>query len=226
MVDETPRGGLCANTYDRTDDVGSRRSTFGLIVGLAAMALVATTSPAAYAGPATCLEDTATITGTPGDDILLGSPGKDVIAGLGGIDQINGGLGDDVICGDDGNDRVRGSFGADRLSGGTGIDLVGGGDGNDELLGDFDADELSGGEGHQLIGDQGNDTLEGRDGNDLLKGGSDDDVLSAESTPVTSWAVKVSTGSGEGTATNACSEAPTETSSWAAQARRSLGQRR
>ena len=79
-------------TIGRTTSV-TRRSTFGLIVGLAAMALVATTSPAAYAGPPTCLGVVATMSGTPGDDIILGSPGDDVIAGLGGTDQINGGLG-------------------------------------------------------------------------------------------------------------------------------------
>ena len=55
-----------------------------------------------------CLGEIATVTGTPGDDVLNGSPGDDVINGLGGNDVIIGGLGNDTICGDLGNDRLGG----------------------------------------------------------------------------------------------------------------------
>lgn len=45
-----------------------------------------------------------TLSGTPGNDLILGSSGADMIDGLGGNDCIVGGGGDDQINGGDGND--------------------------------------------------------------------------------------------------------------------------
>lgn len=131
-------------TIGRTTSA-TRRSTFGLIVGLAAMALVATTSPAAYAGPPTCLGVVATMSGTPGDDIILGSPTTPSKAVMG------------TIC--------------------------------------SRAEAMT-------------------------------TCSSAETTPMTSSAVKVSTGSGEGTATTACSGPRPRHHPGPRRARRPLGQRR
>src|SRR4051794_21214186 len=62
---------------------------------------------AAYAATPTCFGQTATLTGTAGDDpALTGTSGADVIVGLGGNDTINGGAGNDLICGNAGNDTI------------------------------------------------------------------------------------------------------------------------
>lgn len=89
-----PPEGLCANIYDRTDDVGNTQEHVrarGDGIGRA------TTSPAAYA--ATGLGEVATITGTPGDDILLGDDG------------LSGGVGTDALNGGPGSDRCDGGRG-------------------------------------------------------------------------------------------------------------------
>src|SRR6185312_17495539 len=58
---------------------------------------------AAYAATPTCFGQTATVTGTAGDDTALtGTSGADVIVGLGGNDTISGGGGNDLICGNAG----------------------------------------------------------------------------------------------------------------------------
>ncbi|MEW6144514.1 MAG: CAP domain-containing protein [Thermodesulfobacteriota bacterium] len=111
---------------------------------------------ASYADPVfaqpKCSGLEATITGTPGNDVINGTPGPDVIAGLAGNDVIRGLGGDDVICG------------------GSGNDLIVGGAGNDQLFGESGADTLR--------GKAGNDTLRGGIGNDFLNGGPDmDDCL-------------------------------------------------
>ena len=53
---------------------------------------------------------TATVTGTPGDDVIVGSDDDDTI---------DGGGGNDVICGLDGADTLVGGDGDDRLFGGA-----------------------------------------------------------------------------------------------------------
>jgi Ca2+-binding RTX toxin-like protein len=58
---------------------------------------------------------TGTVTGTPGNDLILGSSGADTIDGLGGDDCILGGGGDDVIDGDTGTDICLGGPGADSF---------------------------------------------------------------------------------------------------------------
>ncbi len=80
---------------------------------------------------ARCQGRGVTITGTPGDDVILGTPGPDVIAALGGHDVILAGAGHDIICAGDGEDRVFGGDGDDRIYGGNGADFCLGGAGND-----------------------------------------------------------------------------------------------
>jgi uncharacterized repeat protein (TIGR01451 family) len=127
-------------------------------------ASVTTTVAPATGGARGC-----TITGTPGDDILVGTEGNDVICGLGGDDRISAGDGDDVVYGDAGNDRIFGGARNDRLDGRAGDDRVDGEDGDDTLLGGVGNDRVLGGEG--------DDWLKGGAGADVLKAGDDDDVL-------------------------------------------------
>ncbi|HEX5950102.1 MAG TPA: hypothetical protein VFZ96_03795, partial [Actinomycetota bacterium] len=84
-----------------------------------------------------------TITGTPGDDVLVGTDGDDVICALEGNDSVVGGLGNDLIFGGSngdildgqtGNDLLYGEAGADSLDGGPGYDGLDGGPGPDTCL--------------------------------------------------------------------------------------------
>ena len=76
-----------------------------------------TTSPPPPGDEATTCEGrTATIVGTPGNDILAGTEGTDIIAGLGGNDRISGFGGNDLICGGSGNDQMRGDDGDDSIN--------------------------------------------------------------------------------------------------------------
>jgi Ca2+-binding RTX toxin-like protein len=77
------------------------------------------------------ITETATILGTPGNDILSGTEGRDVIAALEGNDRIDALGGDDLICGDAGNDDMFGGDGDDLVDGGQGVDLGDGGPGTD-----------------------------------------------------------------------------------------------
>ncbi len=128
---------------------------------------------------ATCNGLTATIIGTPGDDVINGTNGNDVIVGMGGNDTINGVNGDDVICGDAGNDTLNGSNGNDTLLGGSGNDTLDGANGNDTLTGGAGNDSLTGGNGDDVLdGGDNDDTLVGNNGNDTLTGGSGADSFS------------------------------------------------
>lgn len=133
-----------------------------ILAGWAVLGLVATTSVLAPIGPAgaapapiRCRGATATIVGTPGDDVLLGTPGRDVIVGRAGDDRIRGRGGNDVICGGVGADVLHGGPGADRLYGGTGV-----GEGYEEDAGDrvWAGDLLEGGPGgdHLEVGHEEN----------------------------------------------------------------------
>lgn len=108
LIQRTERG-------ERTGPSGPRRgpalrrlapvvSILALIVG--GGVLVATVDPV----PATtCAGRTATITGTPGSDVLEATPERDVIHGLGGDDTVTGVEIDDVVCGGTGLDTVLGA---------------------------------------------------------------------------------------------------------------------
>jgi Ca2+-binding RTX toxin-like protein len=109
---------------------------------------------AAAAPPPTCRGKSATIVGTPGNDVQRGTRGQDVMVGLEGNDSLSGLAGNDVICG------------------GSGNDVLGGGKGDDALLGQGGNDKLKGKPGKDTLkGGAGNDTLKGGPGKDKLKGG-------------------------------------------------------
>jgi hypothetical protein len=119
-----------------------------------------------------CKDESVTLVGTPGDDVLVGSPGRDVIDALSGRDRIEGGGGDDVICGGPGNDSLLGFGGDDRLDGGSGDDHLDGGDGDDVLLGQIGVDRLFGGKGTDFLnGGAGAGALDGGAGLDSCIGG-------------------------------------------------------
>ena len=112
-------------------------------------------------GVVACRGVAATITGTPGDDVLTGTGGPDVIAALGGNDTIHSLGGRDLICAGPGNDYVAAGTAADRVFGGPGRDRLLGGGGPDVLK-----------------GNAGDDVLKGGRGADRLRGGSDFDRCS------------------------------------------------
>ncbi len=117
---------------------------------------------------------TATIVGTPGNDVLVGTPGPDVIAGLGGNDVIRGLGGNDVLCGWGGKDRIFGGDGNDFIVGMDGDDLIFGGDGDDAIGAGAGADVIHAGAGDDDAYGDGVD-----DARDVVFGGPGDDFLSA-----------------------------------------------
>lgn len=98
-----------------------------------------------YPGPGTSTPsgDGWTITGTPGDDVIVGSSGTDridgrggddVICGFGGADLLSGGAGDDVLVAGPGKARLRGGAGDDTLRAPRGSrSVLNGGSGDDRL---------------------------------------------------------------------------------------------
>jgi Ca2+-binding RTX toxin-like protein len=128
--------------------------------------------------PHLCDGSAATITGTPGDDIIRGTPDADVIHGLGGDDRILGLGGDDVLCGAAGEDFLVGGAGDDRQFGGLGDDRLNGVAGEDALFGQIGADMMNGqGADDELVGGGGDDTLRGQAGADSLNGGAGSDTV-------------------------------------------------
>ncbi len=112
----------------------------------------------------TCRGLTATVTGTPGDDLLFGTPGPDVISALGGNDRVVSLAGRDLLCAGSGRDYV---------GAGTAADLVFGGPGRDRLLGRGGPDLLKGSGGNDvLVGGRGSDRLRGGRGLDRCRGGA------------------------------------------------------
>lgn len=121
-----------------------------VLVLLAAVGTGLSLSTPATGATSTCEGRTATVVGSPGDDVIMGTAKPDVIVGLGGDDMIDGQAGDDVICGNDGADTLLGGGGGDHLFGGrdgytlnaagkalTG-DLLDGGPGDDVMDGGYD----------------------------------------------------------------------------------------
>jgi VCBS repeat-containing protein len=66
--------------------------------------------------------DTITITGGSGNDILVGGAGNDTLSGGGGNDWLIGGAGNDTLNGGDGNDILDAGAGNNILTGGAGND--------------------------------------------------------------------------------------------------------
>ena len=121
---------------------------------------------------------TATLRGTPGDDVIRGTPGDDVILCGPGDDVVVTGAGDDVIRCGPGNDRIRSGSGNDRVSGGSGNDRVFGGPGRDRLFGRSGRDRVLGQAGRDLVaGNSGVDRLFGGAGRDLMNGGGGNDAM-------------------------------------------------
>ena len=119
------------------------------------------------------LNNTNTLNGGDGKDIIIGDKGKDIIHGDEGNDYIFGGRGDDDLYGDDGDDYVYGDDGADIIEGGKGNDYLDGGNGTDIIEGGENNDILVGGTGH-----------------DVLDGGADNDVLIAGGSSATEEQIK------------------------------------
>jgi len=127
-----------------------------LIAALALLSSAALAAAMALAGPTargaqSCLGQPATLSPSPGKE-LLGGPQRDVIVGSAGGDRIDGGGGDDLICagggadtvsGGGGDDRIRGGGGGDVLRGGAGDDRIEGGKGRDRCLGGGGANKLT-----------------------------------------------------------------------------------
>ena len=152
---------------------GSKSLVATALVGLVAM-IGAGSAASADSATHTCFGQTATIVGTPGDDMLVGREDTaDVIVGLGGDDvifgaeepnsstapgdRLCGGLGLDYIKGAVGEDRIQGGAGDDDVDGSFGYDVMTrGGPGNDRVE-DCDS-EYTGGV-RRIIGGPGNDRL-------------------------------------------------------------------
>jgi uncharacterized repeat protein (TIGR01451 family) len=120
-------------------------------------------------GAPTCRGATATISGSPGNDVLAGTSGPDVIAALGGNDRIVSRAGRDLICAGPGIDYVGAGAASDRVFGGTG---------RDRLLGRGGPDLLKGSSGNDVLkGGRGSDRLRGGGGFDRCRGGAGADSI-------------------------------------------------
>ncbi len=130
-----------------------------------------------------------TITGTPGNDVLVGTGradgicglgGNDVIRGLGGNDRLYGGAGNDRVYGGNGRDRIYGATGNDLLVGDAGPDQIAGNPGNDRILGGLGADVIFAGLGNdRVFGGLNDDRIRGESGSDRIAGGKGGDRISA-----------------------------------------------
>jgi hypothetical protein len=123
-----------------------RRAGVGLVVLAASVALSANAVSRGEGAPDSplCQGKKATMTGTPGYDVIGGTAGRDVIAVGGGPDQVYGKKGNDLICGGAGPDDLRGGKGADEAVGGDGDDVLVGDRGRDRLRGKRGANRLFG----------------------------------------------------------------------------------
>ena len=128
-------------------------------------------------------QNSDTLNGGDGDDVIIGGLGKQVI---------NGGAGDDILSGGDGDDTLNGGAGDDILSGGRhglyGKQVINGGEGNDfvtyswslrgvtaSLDGTSSGDKITGVE--KLFGSLFDDTLRGDGNANTLSGSAGDDTL-------------------------------------------------
>jgi serralysin len=104
----------------------------------------------------------ATLTGTPGNNVIQGTTTADTISGLAGNDRLYGSSGDDSLGGDDGNDTLYGGPGNDvllsssYLSVDEGDDVAYGGPGNDFF------------NGVEFSEEGGDDWMDGGPGNDVF----------------------------------------------------------
>lgn len=147
---------------------------------LVALVVLAVSTTGSFASPAReprprCFNQRATITGTPGDDVLVGTRGPDVIAGGDGDDVVRGRGGGDALCGDGGADTIAAGKSRRMPHSNPGSTMFGG-EGDDVLRGTDFTDFLDGGGGA--------DTIRGRGGGDYLHGyvevPSDTDALDGD----------------------------------------------
>ena len=145
------------------------------IFGVPLVCLAIAASSLTFAAPVlavelTCLGRTATvaqhrgtITGTPGDDVIvltgrgrvIAGGGNDLVCGSPGGDVIFGGPGNDVVLSGDGNDSVSGGPGIDQLHGESGDDSLTGGPGADEIFGATGTDKVIAGPGPDFVSHDG-----------------------------------------------------------------------
>ena len=124
------------------------------------------------------LDFKTTLTGTPGDDIIVGGDKADVLKGQDGDDRLLGGRGGDLMTAGAGSDLLRGEEGADQMIGGPGADRLRGNQDADQLYGGPDDDALFGNTGDDMLhGGRGDDMLHGGLGGDTLHGGAGADQL-------------------------------------------------
>jgi len=103
-----------------------------------------------------------TITGSPGDDVIVGDTDSiNIIDGGAGADTITGGSANDTMSGGDGIDNITGNNGIDTINGGAGNDTLTGGTSNDTINGDAGDDTINAGAGTNdvVFGGEGNDTV-------------------------------------------------------------------
>jgi VCBS repeat-containing protein len=113
-----------------------------------------------------------------GNGTISGTPGNDVIVTGGGADVISGGNGNDTICSYGGGDVISGGNQNDYINGGDGNDVIDGGNDNDSVRGGGGNDTLSGGNGDDsVLGQDGDDTLSGGNNTDTVVGGAGSDSL-------------------------------------------------
>jgi Ca2+-binding RTX toxin-like protein len=158
------------------------KRSIGLLV-LVGTLLVLPAVPA-RAGVATCFGQSATITGTDSDDVLIGTSSDDVIAALGGNDHVTGLEGDDLLCGGDGDDAIFGDPGDDSIHGDGGDDTVHLGEGLDLAYADLGFDRVydfgdGGGIGAEdlVYLNDGNDFFDSRDAEAIVFGGPGNDTI-------------------------------------------------
>jgi len=157
----TPSGTVITNTAtvsSATTDPNSANNTASTttVVGVAA-------DLCARAGAIKGTNQSETLNGTAGDDIICGGNGRDTINGRGGNDVIFGQNGKDVLNGEEGNDSIMGGNGKDRIIGGPGIDALRGGNGPDILNAQDGApgDSIDGGLGKDTCLTDAGDVTEG-----------------------------------------------------------------
>lgn len=150
------------------------RFTHVLVVLGVSAALTAGTTVSSASAAYECFGQTATIVGTPGDDVLIGREDTgDVIVGLGGDDIIRGA--EDVNSATAPGDRLCGGTGDDYIRGGVGEDRIQGGRGADDVDGSFQRDVITqGGPGDDRVADC---DSEYSGGVRIIKGGPGDDWM-------------------------------------------------
>lgn len=127
----------------------------------------------------TCFGKQATIVGTDDSETIHGTRGPDVIVSGRGGDKVYGEGGDDLICSGSGRftNYLYGGTGDDKLEGGGGYDTLFGDAGDDLLYGRGFPDFLVGGPGNDAeYGGSSPDTFRDGPGDDVMVGGPDDEV--------------------------------------------------